>query len=110
MTSVAAGTNATVIIDDNDTSGSITIVTDDNAQAATQTAVAHTAPTAENLVKLTYNDPYDKLPRVIVAGGDRDSAKLHGYQSLKSKTWFNFGVDGTPQPQTTYVFECFVVQ
>ena len=97
-------------IDGNDTSRSITIVTGDSAQAATQTAVAHTAPTAGDLVKLTYHNPYDKLPRVIVAGGDRDSAKLQVYQSLKSKTWFNFGVDGTPQPQTTYVFEYFIVQ
>ncbi len=100
----AAGSNATVTIDGNDTSGTITIVTGDAAHGAAP------GPSAGELAKAVYSQAFGKVPHIILTPGDSATAGLSVYPGPRAADYFTVGVTGTPEPNTTYTFEYLTVQ
>jgi hypothetical protein len=111
VTALAAlGHDATVLIDGNDTSGTITITTGDAAQTATGTSPTIAAPTAGEMASVAFANAFTKAPRIIITPGDSSSAPLQVYPGLRATDHFTFGLAGTPAPHTTYTFEYFITQ
>ena len=106
----AAGTNASVTIDGNDTSGTITIVTGDPAVAATKSTPAIPAPTSGDLLQLMFVKAFGKVPHILLSASDSKSATLQVYPVGRDQNGFKLSVNGTPEPNTTYTFDYWVAE
>lgn len=89
----------TVQITGNDTSGTITVVAGANT-------------TADELAKVTFNNPFASKPRVIFSPANRDSTKLGAYYDSNATTNTSFSImtDQAPQPGKTYTFTYWITQ
>ena len=109
----SAGTNATVTITGNDTSGTITITTGSTITTTNsngQTIISGNNPGIGGLVSLIYDKSYTLLPHVIITPNDAVSAGMEVYPASQNDKGFTVGVDKQPLPNTVYTFEYFVVQ
>ncbi len=94
----AAGNGATVTVEGNDISGTITIVT------------GSTGLSEGDLIKLIFDKPYQKPPHVIISPNGSLSAKLQAYLSGYDDEHFYLGANFTPEANKTYKFQYFVTQ
>jgi hypothetical protein len=107
------GTNATVTISGNDTSGIISISTGSDITSLEtdgQTVTSGSNPSSGDLVKVSFNTSYGKVPNILITPNNSLSATLLVYPDQQSINGFKVGVVGTPQPNTTYSFDYFIVQ
>jgi hypothetical protein len=97
-TGVEAG-DATVTIVGNSTSGTVTIVTGNNASAG-------------ELAKITFAEPFSSKPRVVLTPANRVSARINAYYNAETANanWVSIYADKDPQPNTVYTFTYFVVE
>ncbi|MCW2763240.1 MAG: hypothetical protein JWR85_3441, partial [Marmoricola sp.] len=102
----AAGTNATVSIEGNDTSGTVTIVTG----PAVANDRTYQQPSAGDVVNVRFVREYGAKPRIMLMGSDVLSVKLEVYPGATDKQSFSIGLGKSPEAGRTYVFEYFVVQ
>lgn len=93
----SAGVGAQVVIDGNDTAGTITVTTGSNANAG-------------SLADLVFSHAYGKAPKVLITGQDDASVNARVYPSGKSSNGFSLGTSQTLAPNTTYSFDYFIVQ
>ncbi|HJP96740.1 MAG TPA: hypothetical protein VJ843_05235, partial [Candidatus Saccharimonadales bacterium] len=92
----AAGQDATISIQGNDSSGMISVVTGTNASA-------------DDLAKLTFATPYTAAPRVVLTPIGKTSAQAVGYVDQVDANGFMIGVTNAQNNQT-YVFSYQVMQ
>jgi hypothetical protein len=95
-TAPAAGTDATVTIDGNDTAGTITIVTGEN-------------PSEGALAAIQYRQSYNKNPKVSLTPGNREASQLHYYRTSTVNELF-IESSNAPQAYTTYIFDYQVIE
>lgn len=93
----SAGAGAQVVVDGNDTAGTITITTGADTGAG-------------SLADLIFSHIYDKAPRVLLTGQDEASANARIFPTGKSSTGFSLGAAQSLAPNTTYSFDYFIVQ
>ncbi|HET7320546.1 MAG TPA: hypothetical protein VFI84_03115, partial [Candidatus Saccharimonadales bacterium] len=106
----AGSSNASVSIDGNDTSGTITIVSGDASKAATSTSPAISGPSAGGLATITFKKAYGKTPRILITPADGKSAPMLVYPSGMSATGFTISLTNIPAPNGTYSFNYFIVE
>jgi hypothetical protein len=95
---LAAGSTASVEIDGNDTSGTITITT------------GNTSLDSGSLADIVFNRSYAKVPRIIMSGQDDASVRAAVYPANKSLTGFRLHTASPLAPSTTYTFDYFISQ
>jgi len=93
----SAGAGAQVVIDGNDTAGTIKVTTGSGANAG-------------SLADLVFSHAYGKAPKVLITGQDDASVNARVYPSGKSSSGFSLGTSQTLAPNTTYSFDYFIVQ
>ena len=109
----SAGTNATVTITGNDTSGTITITTGSTITTTNsngQTVVSGNNPGVGGLVTVEFSKSYLIVPASFLNPINSRTADLSGYSSNQTTSGFNISVNQVPKPNTTYTFEYFVIQ
>jgi parallel beta-helix repeat protein len=89
----------TVIVEGNDTSGTITVKAGANGLA-------------DILASVTFDKPFDSKPRIMLTPANQDSAQLGAYYDASTATinGFDIKVSTAPQAGKTYIFNYFVVQ
>lgn len=87
------------IIEGNDTSGTITLVTGVNTAA-------------DELVRVMFNSGFSDRPRVIISATNKQTARLGAYTDAGATTPEHFSIFANvqPEPTTEYKFTYFVVQ
>jgi hypothetical protein len=93
----AAGTGATVTVDGNDTTGTITINTG-------------STPDAGAIAQLLFSQSYAKAPHVVISASNDNAAGLHFYKGTTTTADFLFNFKDAPAANTTYVFDYFIAQ
>ncbi|OJU87984.1 hypothetical protein BGO17_03285 [Candidatus Saccharibacteria bacterium 49-20] len=93
----AAGAGANVQVDGNDTAGTITVTTGSGVSTG-------------SLADLVFSRTYGKSPRVLITAQNDSSANARIYPSDKTTTGFSLGTSQALAPNTTYVFDYFIVQ
>ena len=93
----AAGAGASVVVDGNDTAGTITVTTGAGV-------------TAGSLADLVFSYQYGKSPRVIISGQDDASVGARVYPGAKSLSGFSLSTAQSLAPNTTYTFDYFIVE
>jgi hypothetical protein len=108
----AAGTNATVSVDGNDTSGTITLNSGTSTTTGTGTGATTTGsdPTAGDMATIKFSKAFGKTPRIILTPNDGKSAPLLIYPDNSSSTSFSFALSNLPAASTTYTFNYIIVQ
>ena len=94
----AAGSNALVNVDGNDTSGTITITT------------GATGVAAGDLTKIDFSKVFTKTPKVLLTGQDDNSVNARVYPKGKTLNDFMISTSQTLAPNTTYTFDYFIVE
>ncbi len=94
----ASGTSATVVVDGNDTSGTITLV------------AGSSNLTAGHLVKITFSKPFGKVPRVVLSGQDGLTLDAKIFPHSKSLTDFMLKTDQVVLPNTTYTLDYIILE
>jgi hypothetical protein len=87
-----------VIVDGNDTAGTITIKTGDIGLST------------GDLAKIIFSKNYSKVPRIILSGQDAKSVSSFIYPASKSTSEFVLRLDSLPDAGTTYTFDYFIVE
>ncbi|MDB5185477.1 MAG: hypothetical protein JWN38_1285, partial [Candidatus Saccharibacteria bacterium] len=103
----AGNSNSSVSVDGNDTAGTVTITTGD---AADPTKPSVVAPTAGDMLHLTFSKAFGKRPRIVISPADGKSAPMLVYPTSQDATGFNFALTGTPAANTSYSFDYFIAQ
>lgn len=93
----AAGSNASVTIDGNDTSGTITIVT--GAQ-----------PNKGDLVKIIFNKAYGAAPRIVLSPSNDDAASLIFYKGATTTENSILKAKDIPVANKTYQYDYVIVE
>jgi len=106
----AGSSNASVSVDGNDTSGTITIVSGDASAPAHDGVAAITGPAAGDMATISFRKPYGKMPRILITPADGKSAPMLVYPTSMSANGFTISLSGTPVANTTYTFTYFIVQ
>jgi hypothetical protein len=92
----AAGTDATIVVDGNDTSGTITITVGSGASAG-------------DLGKLLFTNVFGKTPKTILSAQDEASQDAKIFPTGKSTTQFTLH-SSQALSAGTYTFDYFIVQ
>ena len=95
----AAGTDATVTINGNDTSGTITL----------HTSAIGPGPIAGTLAKITFNKTYDKAPRIILTPANEQATNLKYYYSSETDN-FTLRTANAPETDQTYKYTYWIAQ
>lgn len=100
------GSGGKVTIAGNDSSGTITITTDDLKSLKTAKTMVG------NLATVQFATPFDTVPQVVLTPANADAAKLQYYYDGQSatSTGFDIGTNTPPLPNTTYTYTYFVIQ
>jgi hypothetical protein len=94
----ASGAGASYTIDGNDTAGTITITT------------GSSAITAGDLVKVTFQAPFGKVPKIVLSAQNQVSENAGIFPSNKTLTEYLLRTDQMLPPNTTYIFDYFVIE
>jgi hypothetical protein len=108
--SAAGSSNASVSIDGNDTSGTITITSGDASAPAHDGIAAITGPSAGDMATITFNKAFGKTPRILITPADGKSAPMLVYPSSMSANSFTISLSNIPAANTTYTFNYFIVE
>ncbi len=98
QTQTASGIGASVTVDGNDTSGTITITT------------GASGLTKGDLVKVLFSKAYGAAPRVIISPVGENAADLRTYLGVADPVFFTWSSKTIPEPDTPYSFNYWVVQ
>ena len=93
----AAGQSASATLAGNDTSGTITLTTGDQA-------------TADDLVKIMFNKAFGAAPRIVLTPVGKDSALVNGYVDQATANDFMVGVSQAPTSGKVYTFNYQIMQ
>lgn len=94
----AAGQSATVLIDGNDSAGTITITAGDAAGLDGDVAA------------VSFDKRFTKTPKIVLSASDREAATLQSYTTRQSAEGFAVGVVSQLVPGKKYSFNYFVAE
>lgn len=94
----AIGTDATVVINGNDTAGTVTITT--GAEGIS----------AGDMAKISFSKAFGKTPKIILSGQDQQSEEATIFPGSKTVNDFMLKTSQVLTPNTTYTFDYFVVE
>ncbi len=93
----AAGAGATVSVNGNDTTGTITITTGD-------------AVTAGEMVKIVFSELYGQAPHVVISPSNAAAARVSYFKGDTTTQRFGLNFEEVPAAHTTYTFDYFISQ
>jgi hypothetical protein len=94
----ALGLGGAVLIDGNDTAGTITLTT------------GATGLAAGDLGKINFHKVFTKTPRIVISAQDDASEQVRIFPSAKATDSFMLKAGQTLAPNTTYTFDYFIVE
>jgi len=97
LEAAGTGTGATVTVEGNDIAGVLNVTIGNDPQGS-------------NLLKLTFNQPYERAPRVFLTPVGKPSANLGSYLDGSTAEDFVLGVNNQAQPGASYRFYYQVIQ
>ena len=106
LSSVFEAAGADVVVDGNDTTGTITITLDDQAQLPTGLNLTDGA----SLIDAQFAKQFGAKPRILISPANVSAGRLGAFTSNESQTGFTLSVGAMPQQGKTYKFTYWVAQ